>query len=160
MFEEKLPWELGAMQPHVPLFYEGELVGYFEPDYAEEIVEALNERDRLQKALRLACLDLLKKMGVSSNRANELTNRYLTRAERPKFGPRAIAAMLVDRQKALRVSPQEFMKFCDTYKISPLQLDDIYEGKPISNDLIPPIARILGITEEEVLDVLHPPSQK
>ncbi len=160
MFEEPSTWELGATQPHVPLFYEGELVGFFEPEYAEEVVDALNDRDRLQKALHLACLDLLKKVGAPPDRANELFNRYLMRAQRPKYGPRAIAAMLVDRQKALRVNPQEFMKFCNTYKISPLQLEDIYAGKSIDDSLIGPIARVLGIPEAEVLGVLNPKARK
>ena len=63
--------------------------------------------------------------------------------------------MLIDRQKDLRVSPQEFVKFCDTYKVSPQQLRDLAEGKDIDRKYIEPLARILGITAAEVMEVLQ-----
>ena len=148
-------WEFNPDRPYVPVLHDGQLVGYCQPFYAREIVESLNEQETLRKALRIACSDLIRKLGGDRNKLDDLVNRYIAKAERPKFGPRAIAAMLIDRQKDLRVSPQEFVKFCDTYKVSTQQLRDLAEGKDIDRKYIEPLARILGITAAEVMEVLQ-----
>lgn len=153
--QESLSWEFQPEQPHLPIYREGELVGYCHPFYAREIVEAMNDRDKLRKALRIACLDLLRAKGGNPAKVGELMEKYLAKTERPKSGPRAIAVMLVDRQKELKLSPQEFLKFCDTYKVSSQNLNDLAAGKSVDSNLINPLARILGISAADVKEVLN-----
>ena len=153
--KEPPPWEFHPDRPYVPIFHEGELVAYCQPVYAQKIVEVLNEQETLRKAIRIACADLIRKTGGDRSQVENLVKKYIARAERPKFGPRAIAAMLIDRQKDLQVSPKEFLKFCDSYKISAQQLKEIAEGKEIGSSSIEPLARILGITAAEVMEVLN-----
>lgn len=152
-------WECG-MGFYIPILYEGELIGYCKPEYAEEIVETLNEEQRMQKALRLACLDLIRKAGGKRIKVDELMKKYMVLAKRPRYGPRAIALLLRERQEQLQVSAPEFIKFCDIHKISPEDLKNIYAGKAIEPSLISPIARILGKTLAEVQAILKGPSEE
>jgi len=147
-------WECG-MGFYIPILHEGELIGYCKPEYAEQIVEVLNDEERVQKALRLACLDIIRKAGGKRSKVDDLVKKYMTLAKRPKYGPRAIALLLRERQEQLKVSAPEFIKFCDIHKISPEDLKNIYAGKPIEPDLIAPIARILGKTSTEVQSILE-----
>ncbi|NEO56821.1 MAG: hypothetical protein F6K54_29360 [Okeania sp. SIO3B5] len=155
---EELSWECG-MGFYVPILNDGELVGICKPEYAEEILEVMNEQERLRKALRLACLDLLRRVGGKRSRVNDLMQKYIALAERPKYGPRAVALLLRERQEQLQVSGHEFIKFCDIHKISPEQLKDIYAGKAVDTNLVGPIARILGKTNNEVQEILEGPSE-
>lgn len=152
--QESLSWEYQPEQPHIPIYREGELVGYCHPDCAQEIVEAMNDRDKLRKALRIACLDILRAKKGNSTQVEELMEKYLAKTERPKSGPRAIAMMLIDRQKELQLSTQEFIKFCDTYKVSAQDIKDLATAKDIDPNLINPLARILGVSATEVKKVL------
>ncbi len=147
-------WECG-MGFYIPILHQGELIGYCKPEYAEEIVEILNDEERVQKALRLACLDLIRKAGGKRSKVDDLVKKYMTLAKRPKYGPRAIALLLRERQDQLKVSAPEFIKFCDIHKVSPEDLKNIYAGKPIEPGLIAPIARILGKTSTEVQTILE-----
>ncbi|MDY6804681.1 MAG: hypothetical protein SXA11_12850 [Cyanobacteriota bacterium] len=147
-------WECG-MGFYIPILHEGELIGYCKPDYAEEIVEILNDEQSLEKALRLACLDLIRKAGGKRSKVDSLMKKYMERAKRPKYGPRAIAVLLRERQEQLQVSAPEFIKFCDIHKISPEDLKNISAGKAIEPNLIAPIARILGKTSAEVQGILE-----
>lgn len=153
--QESLSWEFDPERPHLPIYREGELVGYCHPFYAREIVEAMNDRDKFRKALRMACADLLRAKGGNPAKLEEMIEKYLSKTERPKSGPRAIAAMLLDRKKELQLSPQEFLKFCDTYKVSSQHLNDLAAGKAVNPNLINPLARILGISGSEVKEVLN-----
>ncbi len=74
-------------------------------------------------------------------------------SRRPKYGTRAIAALLRDRQKELDLGNQEFAKFCDTFKLSPTELNNIYAGETVEDSLLAPLSRILGISKEQLLDV-------
>ena len=152
--ENDANWELG-INVYVPLLYQGSLVGFCSPEYSEEIVETLNQEQKLRKALRIACLQLLRQAGADSSKVDVLMKKYISLAERPKFGPRAVAFLLKERQQDLQVSDKDFAKFCDTFKVSPQQLKNIYSGKSIEPNLIPPIARILGKTNSEVEEVIY-----
>lgn len=147
-------WELG-IDVYVPILYQGSLAGFCSPEYSEEMVQTLNQEERLRKALRIACLELLRKAGADTSKVDALMKKYMSLAERPKYGPRAVAFLLRERQQDLRVSTQEFVKFCDTFKVSPQQLQSIFAGKSIEPSLIAPIARILGKTTGEVEEVLY-----
>ena len=149
-------WECG-MGFYIPILHQGELIGYCKPEYAESIVETFNEQERLHKALRLACLDLIRKTGGQRSKADDLMKKYINLAKRPKYGPRAIAVLLRERQQQLKVSAPEFIKFCDIHKISPEELKNIYAGKDIDPILIPAIARILGKRTTEVQAILEVP---
>lgn len=152
---EPLPWEFDADHPYVPLFCEGECVGYCDPDFARDIADAMNEQEKLQKALRLACQDLARQLKGEAQQVEELVEKYVRRAERPKSGPRALALLLADRQKQLGVNPQEFIKFCDSYRLSPKDIKAMCAGKPVAPRQVPQIARILGISVDDVYDVLN-----
>jgi hypothetical protein len=147
-------WELG-IDVYVPILYQGSLAGFCSPEYSEEIVQTLNQEERLRKALRIACLDLLRQVGADTSKVDALMKKYMSLAERPKYGPRAVAFLLRERQQDLQVSTQEFVKFCDTFKVSPQQLQSIFAGKSIEPTLMAPIARILGKTTAEVEAVLY-----
>ncbi|MEB3826622.1 hypothetical protein [Phormidium sp. CCY1219] len=151
---DPLPWEVG-LDIYVPILHERSLVGFCRPEYSEELVEMLNEQEKLRKALRLACGDLLRQRGADKSKVNELMEKYLEKCQRPRFGPRAIAALLQERQQDLQVSTSEFIKFCETYKVSRQNLKEIFAGQEISDRLIIPLARILGKTQTEVLEILH-----
>jgi hypothetical protein len=140
---------------YVPILYQGSLAGFCSPEYSEEIVQTLNQEERLRKALRIACLDLLRQVGADTSKVDALMKKYMSLAERPKYGPRAVAFLLRERQQDLQVSTQEFVKFCDTFKVSPQQLQSIFAGKSIEPTLMAPIARILGKTTAEVEAVLY-----
>jgi len=148
-------WRSNPAQKYVPLLFEDEVIGYCDPEYAAEITEVMNEQEVLRKALRLACLDILRRLKKDTQRVDELVDRYIQRAERPKSGPRAIALLMVERQRELGLSQGEFLKFCDTFKISAQDLISMAEGKPISPALIAPISRVLGKTPTEVEAILN-----
>jgi hypothetical protein len=69
--------------------------------------------------LKIACLDLLQKTGGDTSKVNSLIKKYIKLSERPKYGSRAIALLLKERQKELDLSDAEFTKFCDTFKTLP-----------------------------------------
>ncbi|QLE55555.1 hypothetical protein [Nostoc sp. TCL26-01] len=150
---EPLDWQVESDETYVPVYHKGDLVGFFKQEYANQITQSLNEDEVLKKALRIACTDLLKKTGGDSSKVNNLIKKYIKISERPKFGSRAIALLLNERQKELDLSDQEFSKFCDTFKVSPTELNNIYAGASIDDNLLLPLTRILGITKERLLEV-------
>jgi len=75
--------------------------------------------------------------------------RYLKKAKRPKHGSRAIAHLLRDRQKQLDLSNHEFIRFCDSYKLSPQELLDIYKGKEVTDSQLRAVSRIVGKSFDE-----------
>jgi len=150
---EPLDWHFESNEPYIPVYHKGDLVGFFKPEYASEIIKFLNEEEVLKKALKMACTDLIKKMGGDTRKVYYLMERYVKTSERPKHGTRAIAVLLRDRQKELDLSNQEFAKFCDTFKLSPTELNNIYTEEAFDNSLLAPLSRILGMTKERLLEV-------
>ncbi|MHC5732182.1 MAG: hypothetical protein ACYTXY_50605, partial [Nostoc sp.] len=59
-----------------------------------------------------------------------------------------IDILLNDRKKELDLNHQEFTKFCDSFKLFPDELNNIYAGEAFDDSLLAPISRILGITKE------------
>lgn len=153
MYNEPSDWQAESSDPFVPVYYQGNLTGFFKQDYADEIIKFLNGQEVLNKALRLACTDLIQKTGGDPNQVKHLMKKYIKISERPKYGTRAIALLLKERQKELDLSSQEFTKFCDTFKVSPAELNNIYAGEPIDDNLLAPLSRILGMSKEQVLEV-------
>ena len=152
---DTFPWEYDDRQTYIPIYDDGELVGFCSPDRAQQIVDAMNEEKQACKALRLACSDILRRAGKNPNRADVLAKKYLEKAERPKQGPLAVAALLEERKIALKFGDEEFVSFCDTYKLSPESLRAIYDGENIEEGWLWPLSRILGTTREEVVAVLN-----
>lgn len=147
------PWQFDSKDLYVPITYEGRVLGFGKPKFATRVVEVLNEEDKLRKALEMACLDLLSQAGSDQSQVNELVKQYIAKVERPKSGTGAIAALLRDRQAALDISDQEFARFCDTYRLSRSALNNIYAGEKISDSLLTPLARIIGMSVEEIVAV-------
>lgn len=145
-------WQFDSKDMYVPITYDGKVVGFGKPKFATRVVEVFNEEDKLRKALEMACRDLLNQTGHQTQ-VEELIQTYLAKVERPKAGTGAIAALLRDRQAALDVSDQEFARFCDTYRLSRSALNNIYAGEKINDTLLTPIARILGMSVEELIAV-------
>ncbi|WP_375510833.1 hypothetical protein [uncultured Nostoc sp.] len=150
---EPLDWHFESNEPYIPVYHKGDLVGFFKPEYASEIIKFLNEEEVLKKALKMACTDLIKKMGGDPRKVYYLMEKYIKASERPKHGTRAIAVLLHDRQKELDLSNQEFTKFCGTFKLSPTELNNIYAGEAFDDSLLAPISRILGMAKEQLLKV-------
>jgi hypothetical protein len=150
---EPLDWQVNSDEAYVPAYHKGDLVGFFKEEYVHEIINYLNEEDVLKKALKIACLDLLQKTGGDPSQVNYLIKKYIKLSERPKYGSRAIALLLRERQEELDLSDAEFIKFCDTFKVSPTELHNIYAGVPVDDSLLLPLTRILGITKERLLEV-------
>jgi len=150
---ESLSWQFDSKDLYVPIAYEGTVVGYGKPKFAARVVDALNEEDRFSKALQLACFDLLKNSGGDPNRIPDLMRKYLAKAERPKYGTAAIAALLRDRQEGIDIGDEEFAKFCDSYRLSREELKDIHEGKDIADHQLLPLSRILGTSVEELTEI-------
>ncbi|MEH2180368.1 hypothetical protein [Nostoc sp.] len=150
---EPLDWHFESNEPYVPVYHKGDLVGFFKPEYANEIIKFLNEEEVLKKALKMACTDLIKKLGGDTRKAYYLMEKYIKTSERPKHGTKAIAVLLHDRQKELDLSNQEFTKFCDTFKLSPTELNNIYAGEAFDDSLLAPLSRILGMAKEQLLKV-------
>lgn len=156
---QPLSWQVNQNRPFLPITYDGAIVGFCEPEYASEIVDALNDQERLKKALRIACLDITKRTGGDPKKVEELMKKYLTMAQRPKYGSLAIAFLLRDRQEELDVSDKEFARFCDSYKLSVRDIKSIYAGQHIEDNLLEPIARILGKTVAEIMEVRDGPNR-
>jgi len=148
-------WQLTSAESYIPISYEGEVVGFCKPDFAVRIVNALNDEEKLYRALRLACQDLMRRSGGRSGTADDLMNEYLLKTGYPKSGVAAIAALLRDRQDELDVSDKEFMRFCDSYRLPVEKLQAIYEGEDIDSTMLVPLSRILGRSVNDLLEVLE-----
>lgn len=150
---EPLDWQVNTQDNYVPIYHKGNLVGFFKQEYANEVIQFLNEDEVLKKALKRACLDVLKATGKDPNKVNHLIKQYIKISERPKYGTRAIAILLRERQAELDLSDSEFTKFCDTFKLSPEELSQIYAGEAVEDSLLAPLTRILNIAKERLLSV-------
>lgn len=150
---QPLDWQINAQNAYVPLAFKGNVVGFVTPESGERILKILNHEESSLKALQLACQDLLGGNGVTPEQIRELMKKYIAMTQRPKGGPLAIAALLRDRQEELDLGTAEFMKFCDSYKLSERSFRLIFAGKPIADDLLPPLARILGKSVEDLTQI-------
>lgn len=147
-----LPWEANSSETFAPLSYEGEIVGFCKLDYANQIAAILNEEEQHRKALYLACYDLVAKSGGHTEEINDLMQQYLAKAARPKSGTGAIALLLKERQAELDLTDEEFAKFCDTFRLSRAELKSIYAGTEIESNQLMPLSRILGMTQDELIE--------
>lgn len=153
LYSETLDWQFEANNPYMPVYYQGDLVGFFRQEYVSEIVKFLNEEAVLTRALKVACTDLIKHTGGDVSQVKYVMKKYIKMSERPKYGTKAIALLLHERQKELDLNSQEFTKFCDTFKVSPTELNSIYAGEAIDDALLAPLSRILGVSRERLLSV-------
>ncbi|MBD2079771.1 hypothetical protein [Leptolyngbya sp. FACHB-17] len=147
-----LSWECSAQSAFVPLSYEGEIVGFCHPKNAAAIAKSLNEAELFRKALYLACYDLIARTGGSSDRVGDLVQQYLAKVGRPLQGSALIAVMLRERQTDLDLTEEEFAKFCDSYRLSRVELRGIYQGAEVESHQLIPLSRILGKTVDEVIE--------
>jgi len=154
MLREDTPrWQYSPEEAYVPLLHDGEVVGFCKPEYARRITLLLNEESIARRALKLACIDLVKLKNAAPEKASPLMKHYLKRVERPKAGTPAIAMMLRERQEELDVSDDEFARFCDSYRLSREQLLDIYASLEIPDDWLDPLSRILGVSLERLVQI-------
>jgi hypothetical protein len=150
---EPQDWQFESDESFVPVYYQGKVVGVMKQEYAANLTKLLNEDELLKKALKRACVDLIKQSGGDTSQVKDLMKKYIKMSERPKFGTRAIAFLLRERQEELDLGDREFTKFCDTYKLSPAELNNVYAGEPVEDGLLVPLSRILGITKEKLIEV-------
>lgn len=151
--EEPLDWQLSNHESYQPVYHQGKIAGFLKAELADEVIKYLNDKEILKKALTRACIDIVKQNGGDMNTVKQLIRNYIKLSERPKYGTRAIALFLRERQAEVDLNDQEFMKFCNTFMLSPEQLQSIYAGEPIDDSLIAPLARILNISQTRVLEV-------
>jgi hypothetical protein len=140
--------------------YDGAEVGFCTPEFSSQIVEVFNreerlyeENDILRKALQKACLDLINQSGGDPKQVSVLIRQYMDSVKRPEHGTRAIAYLLRDRQTQLDMGDREFVRFCDSYRLSPEELRDIFNGKDISDNQIKNLSRILGRSVQELTEI-------
>lgn len=153
---EPLPWQSSSEDVYIPLLFEKEVVGFCKPGYAAQIAEVMNDEKKARKALYMVCADLVKRSQGRLGSIEELVEEYLERASVPRTGTRAIALLLQNRQEELGVTDKEFITFCDSYRLSPSKLKEIYTGNAvIESTLFAPIARILGQSVEEVIQIVQ-----
>lgn len=145
-------WNCAAKAAYVPLLCEGTIVGFCQPDYAQEVVRSLNDTEKLQKALQLACYDLVARSGGSSEGVAELMKTYLAKVSRPPQGTALVALLLRERQTDLDLTDEEFAKFCDSYRLSRAELRGIYSGEEVESHQLIPLSRILGKTVDELIE--------
>ncbi|MEQ9483583.1 hypothetical protein [Coleofasciculus sp. F4-SAH-05] len=157
---QTLRLQLNHYRSYIAISCEDMEVGFCTPEFAAKMVEIFNEYERLHeenemlnKALKLACIDLLKQAGISMNHLDRRIQDYLDKAKRPEHGARAIAFLLRERQQALDISNREFVRFCASYKLAPQQLKDIFQGKDIPDSQLKSLSRILGKSVEELIEV-------
>ncbi len=148
-------WQAKVSDTYVTLHHHDMVVGVLRPDIATRLANLLNDEDRLQKALKLACYDLVSRSGGGTSDIDSLCAKYLTQASRPTSGTGAIALWLKQRQIELDITDQEFERFCDSYRLVPAKLQAIYEGREIDGSMLTPLARVLGCSIEDVLQVLE-----
>ncbi|MUG99674.1 hypothetical protein F7734_48310 [Scytonema sp. UIC 10036] len=148
--KEPLDWQLDASETYLPFHYKGTLAGLLKQEFADEVLKVLKEDEVLKKALKIACVELIKQSGGELSQVKDLMKKYIKMCERPKHGTRAIAILLGERQLELDLNNQEFAKFCDTFKLSPVELNNIYAGEPVDDSLLAPLSRILGISKTEL----------
>ncbi|MGB2925977.1 MAG: hypothetical protein WBB82_11805 [Limnothrix sp.] len=156
--DKNIDWEIKVHDFYVPLTYQGETVGLVDPRYIKSIANVLNGEESIKKALRLACEDLLVEQGKNPNdlsRLKAVMRHYITKTRKPRMGTPAIAALLKERQQELDISQLEFVRFCDSYKLSPDDLKSIYAGEPIASRLFAPLCRILGKDTDELIAILE-----
>lgn len=146
-------WQFDSKDLYVPIMYDGAVMGYGKPKFAARVVEALNEEEKLKRAIKLICRDLLTYSGGDIRQTDELIKQYLMKAERPKTGPGAIAVLLRDRQAQLDVNDQEFTRFCDSYKLPRAAMNNIYAGEKLPDNLLIPLSRVLGMKVEEIIAI-------
>ncbi|KAF3885633.1 MULTISPECIES: hypothetical protein [Nostocales] len=151
--KEPLDWQLDASETYLPFHYKGSLAGLLKQEFADEVLKVLNEDEILKKALKIACAELIKQSGGELSQVKDLMKKYIKMSERPKHGTRAIATLLGERQLELDLNNQEFVKFCDTFKLSPVELNSIYAGEPVDDSLLAPLSRILGISKTELCTI-------
>jgi hypothetical protein len=144
-------WKFDIQETYVPVSHEGNVIGFCKPRYAKHMVKQLTETERLQKALKLACYDLMAQAG-SSEGVNTLVQKYLDKVNRPLQGVELVAAWLKQRQQELDLTEEEFAKFCDSYRLSRAELKSIYKGEDIESHQLSPLARILGKTVDEIIE--------
>jgi hypothetical protein len=135
-------------------------VGFCTPEFAARLIEIFNEYEKLHeenetlnKALRMACTDLIRQSGGNAKQLNKRMRHYMETARRPEHGTRAIAYLLRERQRALNISNRDFVRFCYSYKLTPKELEDIFKGKDISDRQLKVLSRILSKTVEELTEV-------
>lgn len=152
--------QLQTHRSYMAIAYDGVEVGFCTPEFSSQIVEVFNreerlyeENDILRKALQRACLDLINKAGGDPKQVSVLIRQYMDSVKRPEHGTRAIAYLLRDRQTQLDMGDREFVRFCDSYRLSPEELRDIFNGKDISDTQIKNISRILGRTIQELTEI-------
>lgn len=152
--------QFGPQRWYSSLTINGEEVGWCTSEFANQLSELFDREKKLEATntvLRLAfkrlCSDMVAKMGGNSQQVGQLMLRYLETTIRPTSGPRAIAYLLRDRQAALGMGSQEFVQFCDSYRLSPPELKDIYEGRPINDGQLKNIARIVGRSAQELAEI-------
>ncbi|EKQ69268.1 hypothetical protein OsccyDRAFT_1893 [Leptolyngbyaceae cyanobacterium JSC-12] len=151
---DKLPsWSSNPHEHYVPILYEGEIVGFCQPTYVARILATLNDDEKLRKALKLACYDLISRAGGNRTEVEDLVQKYLARVTRPKQGTAAIAHYLRERQAELDLTEGEFTKFCYTFRLAASDLAKIYNGEELESRLLIPLSRILGMTVDELIAV-------
>jgi hypothetical protein len=148
--EEPVNWEINPKDNYIPIQYRGEIVGFLRPQFASRIVQILNEEEGLRKALLAACQDVIFLQKGDPKQVKNLAREYIVNVKLPKYGTPVIIHLLKQRQRELDLSYVEFSNFCDSYKLSKYELQEILKGATIEDSWLMPLSRILGKSVEEL----------
>lgn len=152
-FTQPQSWTSDPHDLYVAIAENGNIVGFVKPTQAPQILAVLNDAQLFRKALQLACADLASRAGTGSTQVSALMEQYLAKVQRPTKGVAAIALYLQERQRELDLTNEEFVKFCDTFRLSAADLDRIQKHQEIEYKQLNPLARILGMSVDELLHV-------
>lgn len=157
---QSLRLQLNHLRSYISISYQDMEVGFCTPEFADRVVETFNEYERLHeenetlnKALQLACRDLIKQSGGNAYHLHKRMKHYIENAKRPEHGTRAIAYLLRERQRELDLSNREFVHFCSSYKLSPKELKEIFSGRDINDNQLKVLSRIVGKSVEELTEI-------
>lgn len=152
-FTQPQSWTSDPHDLYVAIAENGNVVGLVKPTHAPQLLAMLNDTQLVRKALKLACTDLAAATGGSPGQVAALMEQYLNKAQRPTKGVAAIALYLQERQRELDLTDDEFIKFCDTFRLSAAELNRIQNHEEIEYKQLNSLARILGLSVDELLRI-------
>lgn len=147
---QTIDWQIGIHENYLPVYYKGAIAGFLRQDYADRLMGYLHTEIALNQALTQACTDLVRQSGGNLENVQQVVARYIKNCLQSQHGTQGIVYRLQQRQLELNLNDRDFADFCDTFKLSPVDLGNIYAGNSIDDGLLAPLAKILGMSKQEL----------
>ncbi len=111
----------------------------------------LHAETTLNQALTKACTDLVRQSGGDLQQVEQVVAKYIQSCLHPQPGTQRIILRLQQRQLELNLNDKDFAGFCRSFKLSSVDLGNLYAGDGIDDSVIPSLAKILGISQQELI---------